>query len=144
MLKMKPKFQQIWFISGIKMILKQAKISILACFLQLLRVGGYKDHQVRAETTAANGDHMWREGSNLESFTNHLKRNSKCFILFAFSFFFLKAQLSWSVWFTKSQCGLMNIQRAMVSEILDSSFSIYFFLWPWPNFLTSPSLSFLI
>lgn len=58
MLKMKPKFQQIWFISGTRMILKQAKISTLACFLQLLGVGGYKDHQVRAETTAASGDHM--------------------------------------------------------------------------------------
>lgn len=40
---MKPKFQQNWFISGIRMILKQAKTSMLACFLQL-GVGGYKDH----------------------------------------------------------------------------------------------------
>lgn len=58
MLKMKPKSQQIWFISGSRMILNQANISMLACLLQLLGIGGYKDHQVKVETTAANGVHM--------------------------------------------------------------------------------------
>lgn len=50
-----------------------------------LGVGGYKDHQAKAEWTAANGNHMWGKGSNLESLYNHLKRNSKRFTLFSFS-----------------------------------------------------------
>lgn len=79
-----PNFQQIWFISG-----KNFHVSLLPA---TLGVGGYKDHQVKAETTAANADHMQREGNNLESFTKSLEGNQQMFysicFFFSSSFFF--------------------------------------------------------
>lgn len=91
--QLKFKFQQIWFIHGIRMILKQAKISMWACLPQL-GVGGYKDHQIRAETAAADGDHMWRKGSNLESFTKPLEEKEQMF--YSTFFFFLLSLAFWS------------------------------------------------
>ena len=84
---MKPKFQQIWFISGISKILKQAKISMSACFRQLLeeedmRLNKSKQkQQLQMEIMCEERATIWK------ALQSHLKKNSKCFILFSSSLF---------------------------------------------------------